>query len=386
MDTGHRERLRKRFLSGEEGSHTDEALLELILTYAIPQKDVQPLAEKLIAKLGSLRNVLSADIETLCNLDGIKVHSATLLKLIDWIRLHPSSGAPSSRSFHEQVLQSSLFESLERRSIKIGHVKETQRKPPPKAPLRRGAGLFSKAVLKEAIDLIPKLPDTESVDQVRDFLRKNLHFSAQETRKRYADYIVSRMFPFGYADKALGQFASKYPNSQDLKDVCFYRFCKAEPLMYEIVENLFVPAMGTGRLKRERLREYLQQRFPASKSIKDSAKAIAEALAAGGVAKTDRTSVSFSYRDPLIPSFAFILYSEFPEPDMYDIARLESNRAIRSMLWNPTRLTPSLYELRNLAIISKVSEIDNTRQFTTRWTLDELVARLPGEKRVHGAH
>ena len=70
MDIGHRERLRSRFLSGDEESRTEEGLLELLLTYAILQKDVKPLAKELITKLGSLKNVLSADLETLSNFDG----------------------------------------------------------------------------------------------------------------------------------------------------------------------------------------------------------------------------------------------------------------------------------------------------------------------------
>ena len=83
---GHRERLKAHFIAGDEEAHTDEELLELLLTYAIPQKDVQPLARKLIATFGSLSNVLSTDIATLCKQEGIKEHSAVLIKLIDWIR------------------------------------------------------------------------------------------------------------------------------------------------------------------------------------------------------------------------------------------------------------------------------------------------------------
>jgi DNA repair protein RadC len=85
---GHRERLKAHFIAGDEEAHTDEKLLELLLTYAIPQKDVQPLAIKLIATFGSLSNVLSTDITTLCKQEGIKEHSAVLIKLIDWIRKH----------------------------------------------------------------------------------------------------------------------------------------------------------------------------------------------------------------------------------------------------------------------------------------------------------
>ena len=50
-----------------------------------------------------------------------------------------------------------------------------------------------------------------------------------------------------------------------------------------------------------------------------------------------------------------------------------------SLLHADFHLLPSLYELRNQGLISKVSEIDNIRQFTTKWTLDELVEHLVAE-------
>jgi len=101
-----------------------------------------------------------------------------------------------------------------------------------------------------------------------------------------------------------------------------------------------------------------------------------DALTAAGIARADRTRISFAYREIPVASFAFILHSEFPEPGMYDIRKLEENRLIRAMLWNPERLLHTLYELRNRRLISKVSEIDNIRQFTTRHTLAELIEPL----------
>jgi DNA repair protein RadC len=55
----------------------------LLLTFAIPQRDVRPLAESLISKFGNLDNVLSANIDVLCQIDGLKKHSAVLLKLVE---------------------------------------------------------------------------------------------------------------------------------------------------------------------------------------------------------------------------------------------------------------------------------------------------------------
>jgi DNA repair protein RadC len=61
---------------------------------------------------------------------------------------------------------------------------------------------------------------------------------------------------------------------------------------------------------------------------------------------------------------------------MYDIAKLEKSDAVGSLLWNPDKLLPSLYELRNKGIISKVSEIDSIRQFTISYDLETIVDKL----------
>jgi DNA repair protein RadC len=186
------------------------------------------------------------------------------------------------------------------------------------------------------------------------------------------------MFPDGNADQSLLIFARTYADSQELRDVCFYRFCKFEPLMYEVIENLLLPAIGAGQLERNLLRDYLIHRFPTFSSTKDCARAIVDALLAGGLITAERLAMNFTYRDIKIPSFAFILHSEFPEPGMFDIGKLEQNRTIRAMLWKPDALIPALYELRNRNIISKVSEIDSVRQFTTKYTLEqtcEVLAR-----------
>lgn len=375
--SGHRERLRERFIAGEEIAHTDEALLELVLSYSIPQKDVQPLAKKLLTEFGSLSEVLAANFEALCKLDGIKSYTAVLLKLADWIRSqHPTMRAQPPPPCQPQAQQITLLDLPSAEPKPTTTVKSRKTVCREAVIPRRGSEMFGKAVLKEAISLLPGLPDTESLGEIREFLRSHLHFSAEQTRQRYASYITRRMFPNGYADKALRAFSQKYPGAQELRDVCFYRFCKAEPLMIDIAIDLLIPSMGNGKIHRGRLREYLSERFTSSKAIVDCGKAILDALKAGGIVKADRMAISFSYREVRMPSFAFVLHSEFSEPGMYDIAKVETNRSIRAMLWNPDQILPALYELRNQGLISKVSEIDNVRQFTTRGSLDKIVEYL----------
>lgn len=78
----HRKRLRQRFLAGGADALPDYELLELLLTLAIPQKDVKPLAKTLIARFGSFNQVLTASPEALQEVDGIKEAAATALKVI----------------------------------------------------------------------------------------------------------------------------------------------------------------------------------------------------------------------------------------------------------------------------------------------------------------
>lgn len=79
--TGHRQRLKERFLrEGLLGMEENE-VLELLLGYAIPRKDVAPLAGELIRKFGSLREVFAASAVELTNTTGIGLHTATLMRL-----------------------------------------------------------------------------------------------------------------------------------------------------------------------------------------------------------------------------------------------------------------------------------------------------------------
>jgi len=370
---GHQQRLRDRFASGEESSRSEEALLELLLTYAIPQKDVQPLAAHLLSEYGSLSSLLETPIGTLCQSDGIKENSAVLLKLVDWIRRHHGPKRPGRDTLKSRT-QTTLFETI---SPEEEQTPSAVAEPHRESVARRyGTEMFGKAMLREAIQILPNLPDSESLDEIRAFLRAELHFSAEQTRQRNANYITRRMFPKGYADAPLRLFARAFADTQELRDACFYRFLLTEPLEVEIIEDLILPSLGTGRLSREHIRKRLSEKFPESKSIVDCGQAIVDALTAGGIARADRTKISFAYREIPVASFAFVLHSEFPEPGMYDIRKLEVNRMIRAMLWNPERLLHALYELRNQGLISKVSEIDSIRQFTTKYTLAEVVEQI----------
>ena len=79
---GHRQRLRERYDQNRFSGFSDHEVLEILLTYAIPRIDVNPLAHRLINAFGSFRGVLEASPEELKRVDGIGERSAAFLTMM----------------------------------------------------------------------------------------------------------------------------------------------------------------------------------------------------------------------------------------------------------------------------------------------------------------
>jgi DNA repair protein RadC len=81
--TGHRDRLRERFVRGGSDALPDYELLELVLFAAIPRRDVKPLAKGLLAHFGSFAEVIAAPRERLLEIGGIGENVVTQFKIIE---------------------------------------------------------------------------------------------------------------------------------------------------------------------------------------------------------------------------------------------------------------------------------------------------------------
>ena len=82
IHTGHRQRLRERFRAQGLSGFAEHEVLELLLTYAIPQKDVNPIAHALLDLFSSLAAVLEADAGELMRVPGVGENAATLIALM----------------------------------------------------------------------------------------------------------------------------------------------------------------------------------------------------------------------------------------------------------------------------------------------------------------
>jgi len=80
--TGHRDRLRGRFIKSGAGAFEDYELLELVLFSVIPRRDVKPLAKKLLAEFGGLAGVMGASLADLQAVKGLGENAAVFVKAI----------------------------------------------------------------------------------------------------------------------------------------------------------------------------------------------------------------------------------------------------------------------------------------------------------------
>ena len=82
IHTGHRERLKERYLVEGLDNFNQINVLELLLFYCVQRKDTNPLAHRLIDRFGSLFDVLNASAEELMRVDGVTKHIATFISMI----------------------------------------------------------------------------------------------------------------------------------------------------------------------------------------------------------------------------------------------------------------------------------------------------------------
>lgn len=103
--TGHRQRLRERFVNGGEAALQDYELLELLLFMAIPRRDVKPLAKSLLEHFASLPELMSATHHELSKIEGISENTATVIKTVSAI---------AQRTMKQEIMQKPILNNWTR--------------------------------------------------------------------------------------------------------------------------------------------------------------------------------------------------------------------------------------------------------------------------------
>ncbi len=82
VHAGHRQRVKKRFAEHGFKGMEEHQVLEMVLFYAIPRKDTNLLAHRLIDRYGSFSKVCDAPLDVLQNDFKLSESAAVLLKMI----------------------------------------------------------------------------------------------------------------------------------------------------------------------------------------------------------------------------------------------------------------------------------------------------------------
>jgi len=103
--SGHRQRLRQRFLKTGGDGIADYELIEMVLFAAIPRGDAKPLAKRLLKRFGSFAETIAASTDALREIDGMGEASVSALKIVE---------TAAQRLGQEQVMNRPVLSSWDR--------------------------------------------------------------------------------------------------------------------------------------------------------------------------------------------------------------------------------------------------------------------------------
>lgn len=354
MHSGHRQRLRERFLASGARDLSAPELLELLLTYAIPRRDVAPLAYQLLERFGDLPGVLAASHEQLTSVLGIGEQAALMIQIVAQI----AEGRQTEVQSDIKIAQQSVLAGADVQ-------------PEPSAeqgvePETSSMRTFTIDLSSTAVEYLPEIVRFDEIDDYQRYLEERLPYNSLITRQRYARYLINRYYPDGLVRSPLTGFFSYNPTSEALRSVLFYETVRAEPTVRFVTENIIWPAVPLGHLSRAQLRERLESAFPeaSTATIKRMLYALFNVYTELNLARADDDVLRFQIHRGTFEAFLYVLAAEFPEPGMYHFEQLEGGPMRHWLLWDREWIHQQLYNLRDLGIVSKISQIDALRQFT----------------------
>jgi hypothetical protein len=233
--------------------------------------------------------------------------------------------------------------------------------------------VYAKDFAAHALHHLPQAAKYRSVEEFRKHLADKLRFNSEATRRRAANYIISRFFPGDLFNSDLPAFAAATAGKRALGEALFYLTCRTERIVSLVAEEVVYASLAQGGVGRTRIREFVQGYFPESKSVEHIGQSIVRTYDFFGIGTVTRTRLNVSLREGSLSSFTYILHLEFPEPGMYSFERLFDGPMHKWLLWDRRWMVRQLYLLREAGLVPKVSEIDRLRQFTTKYTLAEEV-------------
>ena len=116
LNQGHRSRMRKRYLTCGFSGFQEHEILELLLFYALPRVNTNPIAHQLLKEFHSLAGVLDADPVELQKVPGIREQAAVFLNMLPELFRYYQLSKETEQENREQL-------ELDRGSFMAMHLK-----------------------------------------------------------------------------------------------------------------------------------------------------------------------------------------------------------------------------------------------------------------------
>lgn len=247
--------------------------------------------------------------------------------------------------------------------------------PPPSRFDTPDVRVFVTDLAEHALKLVPEAAGFNDVEEYRKFLIEKLAFNSVSTRKRNANYLINRFFPGHYLHADLTAFGAAAGESR-LGDALFYLTARSERILQLVAEKVVWPALPVGSVSRTKVRDFVKDHLKSDDPAKRTTIAVAQCYSKFGIADVTKTKIAASIRTGTLASFAYLLHLEFPEPGMQSFEKLLDGPLHKWLLWDRHWMVEQLYLCRQAGLLTKVSEIDSMRQFTTRYSLAQAIPHI----------
>jgi hypothetical protein len=373
--SGHRERLRQRFLAGDS-SFSDEEKLELLLTFAIPRRDVVPIVRALLKAFGDASGIFAADVSALRTISGVGDAAVCLLKLVGAIKGEggerpvreeaktPVVSAPSSRP----ARQNELFAALEDGS--------------PLGAVRAADPVSSRRTIQDV--LIPEgflavrlSRDESSVADLQEKLGAQLSQNSGETRRRYALSVVRWFFADGL-DGLLRKVWIAYEDEAMTTDLLRYLYLAHEPVMGRCVAEAIFPLEPGISIPGSYFDQFLAGFFQGEAPSKTRERVKQNLKKLGFLDRSRGKPDSLAVVNPQKTSFILLVHHLFAANSVRTIE-------LRNLLANPfwkylgykseDAVRSALREADAAGLLGKYVVADQLEQVTTCFTFNELLER-----------
>ncbi|NLX93437.1 MAG: hypothetical protein GXZ02_06170 [Clostridiales bacterium] len=114
LHEGHRKRLKQKYLNNPS-SLAEHELLEILLFYAVPRRDTNEIAIKMIKKFGTLSGLCDADVKDIANVCDVKENIALLISLVSKI----SNRNESEKAKNHKAIKINSPENAGRHAIEL---------------------------------------------------------------------------------------------------------------------------------------------------------------------------------------------------------------------------------------------------------------------------